>query len=282
MSSASRRGLLFAPAGNAVKCLSVLVMVVSVAVGGCAATHRGADGTATGTLRMEDLARPEDAGVWEAGDERVSWEAEPYRLQPGDEMQVSVLYNSNLSASTRVLPDGTISVPILGQMPAVGKTPQELADVIASGLSELIVDPRVSVIVTRLAGNYVFILGEVKNPGTHPISGQYTVAQAVAAAGGATNSAKLNSVLVIRRTSPDTVTGIRVSLDKVLKNRKLSEDRILRAYDIVYVPTTFIGRVDNFLSQFFAQTSSPWLWYIWARRAIDWESGGQLETPVPE
>jgi protein involved in polysaccharide export with SLBB domain len=257
-------------------------MVFSFAVGGCAASKPEVTDVATGTMRMDKLAVPEDAGVWESGEERVSWEAEAYRLQPGDEMEIRVLYNDNLSAMTRVLPDGTVSVPVLGQLVGVEKTPQELANAIAAGLSEIIVDPKVSVIVTRLAGNYVFVLGEVKAPGAHPLTGQFSVTQALAKAGGPTKTAKLNSVLVIRRTGPDTITGMRVSVDKVLKNRKFAEDKILRAYDIVYVPTTFIGHVDNFLDQFFGRTASPWLWYIWARRAIDWSSESVLETPVPE
>ncbi len=267
---------------GAVRCLSALVMVLSFAVGGCAASKPKAADVATGTIRMTELSVPEDAGVWESGEERISWEAESYRLHPGDEMEVRVLYNDNLSAVTRVLPDGTVSVPALGQMTAVDKTPQELADAIADGLSEILVNPRVSVIMTRLAGNYVFVLGEVKAPGAHPLTGQFTVTQALAKAGGPTKTAKLNSVLVIRRTGPDTITGMRVRVDKVLKSRKFSEDKILRAYDIVYVPTTFIGHVDDFLDQFFGRTASPWLWYIWARRAIDWDSGTVLETPVPE
>jgi len=265
-----------------VRCLSVLVIVVSLAVGGCASSKPEVGDTGIGTIRMEKLLKPEDAGIWETGEARVSWEVEAYRLQPGDEIQVAVLYNSNLSTATSVLPDGTISVPVLGQMRAVEKTPQELADIIAQGLSEYLVDPKVSVIVTRLAGNYVFVLGEVRSPGAHPISGQFSVTQALATAGGPTKTAKLNSVLIIRRTSADTITGIRVSVDKVLKNKRFSEDRILRAHDIVYVPTTFIGHVGNFLNQFFAQTSSPWLWYIWARHAVEWKTVRELETPAPK
>jgi protein involved in polysaccharide export with SLBB domain len=268
-------------ARSAVRCLSLAVIVFSFVAGGCASSRPEGPGTVTGTIRLDELEKPEDAGAWEAGEDRTSWEAEAYRLQPGDEIQISVLHNSDMAITTVVLPDGTVSVPVLGQMKAVEKTPGALAADIAEGLAEIIVDPKVSVLVRNLAGNQVFVLGEVRSPGVHRISGQFSVTQALASAGGATKAAKLNSVLVIRRTGPDTVTGFRVSVDKVLKNWKFAEDRILRANDIVYVPTTFIGKIDTFLSQFFAQTASPWLWYIWARRAIEWDEEAVVETPAP-
>jgi polysaccharide export outer membrane protein len=262
-------------------CLPLLAMLVSIAVGGCATTSKAPPNLETGTVRLEKLALSEEAGVWEAGHDRIGWEVDSYRLQPGDELEIHVLYNNDLFTVTRVLPDGTISAPVIGQVEASDKTPNEVAAVIAAGLSQYIVEPKVSVILRRLAGNYVFVIGEVRSQGAYEILGPLTVTQAIAKAGGATNTAKLNSVLVIRRTSPDTVAGMRVNVDWLLKNRVSSKDRIVRAYDIVYVPPTFIGKVDAFLEQFFNKTSSPWLWYIWARSAIRWEGVGQIGTPAP-
>lgn len=234
----------------------------------------------SGIIRLEKLTQPEEAGVWEAGKDRVGWEADSYKLQSGDEVEIRVLYNNDLSTVTRVLPDGTISAPIVGQIGATGKTPSEVAAAIAEGLSQYIVEPKVSLLVRKLAGNYVFVMGEVKSQGAYEVLGPLTVTQAIARAGGGTNAAKLNSVLVIRRTSPDTVVGMRVNVDWLLKNRVSSKDRTVRAYDIIYVPSTFIGKVDVFLEQFFTKTSSPWLWYIWARYAIDWKATSNLETPT--
>lgn len=269
------------PKCSAARGLSLLAMLVSIVVGGCSTSVKTPPNTETGVVRLEKLAVPQKAGTWESGQDRVGWEADSYRLQPGDQLEIHVLYNNDLFTSTRVLPDGTVPAPVIGQVQATNRTPNELATAIATGLSQYIVDPKVSVILTKLAGNYIFVMGEVRVQGAYEIFGPMTVTQAIARAGGGTNAAKLNSVLVIRRTSPDAVTGMRVNVDWLLKNRVSSKDRIVRAYDIVYVPPTFIGKLDVFVEQFFSKTVSPWLWYIWARTAIDWESARNLQTPVP-
>ncbi|MFH0778424.1 MAG: polysaccharide biosynthesis/export family protein [Candidatus Eisenbacteria bacterium] len=265
---------------GAAKCLPAFAMVISLAVGGCAPAGTGLEGPGSGTLRVEDIKQPEEAGVWESGQDRIGWESDVYRLQPGDEIEVLVMYNTDLSTITRVLPDGSVSVPVIGQVRAATLTPGELADAIAERLSEYLVDPKVSIIIKRLAGNNVFVFGEVKTPGAFEMPGQISVTQAIAKAGGPTNVAKLGSVLVIRRTSPETITGVRVNVGSLLANKPKSGDMVLRAYDIVYVPSTFIGKVDNFLEQFFTRTSSPWLWYVWMRTAIDWGDKTTVSVPL--
>ncbi|MBN1504631.1 MAG: polysaccharide export protein [Candidatus Eisenbacteria bacterium] len=262
----------------------MFLAIVALAAGGCAATQKQTPPTdvETGTVRLERIERPEQAGQWTSGEDRIGWEAEAYRLQPGDEVEIRVLYNADLSTTTKILPDGTISVPIQGQTQAAGKTLVELEQEIARGMSDYLVDPKVTVIAKRLAGNYVFVLGEVRNPGAYEITGTMTVVQAVARAGGSMETAKLNSVLLVRRTAPDAVTGIRVNVSTLLGNQAGAKDRVIRAYDIVYVPKTLIGRIDTFLEQFFTRTAAPWVWYVWLRTAVDWDEEDVTALPVPE
>jgi protein involved in polysaccharide export with SLBB domain len=266
------------------KVSAVVAMLAALGVGGCSVGAKSGRVALTdaemGTVRLERLESPEQAGQWEVGKDRLGWEAEPYRLQPGDEVEMRVLYHADLLTNTRVLPDGSTSFPIVGQIQAAGKTLQELEKEMTDALGELLVDPKVSVVVKRLAGNYVFVLGQVRLQGAYEISGPMTVTQALARAGGPIDTAKLGNVLVIRRTSPDSVTGIRVNVDRILKNGESASDRVLRAYDIVYVPKTLIGKIDTFIEQFFAKTAAPWLWYVWYRSAIDWDEM-QLETNPP-
>jgi polysaccharide export outer membrane protein len=231
-------------------------------------------------VRLERIEKPEQAGQWSSGQDRVGWEAQAYRLQPGDEIEIRVLYNSDLWTTTRVMPDGTVAVPIKGQTPAAGKTLAQLEQEIARGLSDYLVDPKVTVIPKKIAGNCVFVLGEVKNPGAYEITGSMTVTQALARAGGSTDAAKLNSVLVVRRTAPDAVTGMRVNVSTLLGNQANAKDRIVRAYDIIYVPKTLIGRIDTFLEQFLTKTAAPWVWYVWLRTATDWDESNVTTLPV--
>ncbi len=265
------------------RCLPIVAVVLCFAAGGCSVARSGAGPARTdvesGVVRLERIEKPEEAGEWTAGADRVGWESDVYRLQPGDELEVRVRFNSDLSATTPVLPDGSVTVPVVGQVQAAGKTIREFEEEITRGLAEFVVDPEVSAIVRKLAGNYVFVLGEVRVPGAYEIEGPMTVTQALVRAGGPGSVAKLSSVLVIRRTAPDSVTGMRVNVDRILKNYQNASDRVLRAYDIVYVPKTLIGKIDTFIEQFFAKTVSPWIWYVWARNAIEWEK--TEFTPVP-
>lgn len=264
--------------------LPALVTILSLMVGGCAASQKQAPPTdvETGTVRLERMEKPEQAGQWASGQDRIGWEAEAYRLQPGDDIEIRVLYNADLWTTTKVLPDGTVSAPIRGQIQAAGKTLAQLEQEIALGLSDYLVDPKVTIIPRKLAGNYVFVLGEVKNPGAYEIAGTMTVTQALARAGGTTDKGKLNSVLVVRRTAPDAVTGMRVNVSTLLGNQANARDRIVRAYDIVYVPTTLIGRIDTFLEQFFTRTAAPWVWYVWLRTAVDMSENKVTTLPVAE
>lgn len=260
-----------------------LVTILTLVAGGCAASSKRATpptDVETGTVRLERIEKPEQAGQWTSGQDRVGWEAELYRLQPGDEIEIRVQYNSDLWTTTRVMPDGTVAVPVQGQTLAAGKTLVQLEQEIAKGLSTYLVDPKVTVIPKKLAGNYVFVLGEVKNPGAYEITSMMTVTQALARAGGSTDVAKLNSVLLVRRTAPDAVTGIRVNVSTLLSNQAKAKDRIVRAYDIVYVPKTMIGRLDTFLEQFFTKTAAPWIWYVWLRTATDWDENTVTALPV--
>ena len=268
-----------------VRGLPAVVAILCLLAGGCAANLKQAappTDVETGTVRLERIEKPEQVGQWTSGQDRIGWESEAYRLQPGDEIEIRVLYNSDLSTTTKVLPDGTISVPIQGQTQAAGKTLVELEQEIARGMSANLVDPKVTVIAKRLAGNYVFVLGEVKNPGAYEISGTMTVVHALARAGGATETAKLNSVLLVRRTAADAVTGMRVNVSTLLGNQAQAKDRIVRAYDIVYVPKTLIGRIDTFLEQFFTRTAAPWVWYVWLRTAIDMSEDDVTTLPVTD
>ncbi len=272
----SRRGL------GTVRGLPALATILFLLAGGCATggkNARPAD-VETGTVRLERMEKPEEAGQWTSGEDRIGWEAEAYRLQPGDEIEIRVLYNADLWTTTTVMPDGTVAVPMNGQTLAAGKTLVQLEQEIAKGLSTYLVDPKVTVVPKNLAGNNVFVLGEVKNPGAYQITGTMTVTQALARAGGNTDAAKLNSVLVVRRTAADAVTGLRVNVSTILGNQANASDRILRAHDIVYVPKTMIGRIDTFLEQFFTKTAAPWVWYVWLRTATDWDESSVTALPV--
>jgi polysaccharide export outer membrane protein len=125
-------------------------------------------------------------------------ESEPYRIGREDVLDVAVWRDPDLSRSIPVRPDGLISLPIVGEVQAAGKTPSELESSIRNRLEPYLKDPKVTVIVREANSSRVFVTGQVQRPGAYPIKGRVSVVQAIALAGGFAEFANSNALVVIR------------------------------------------------------------------------------------
>ncbi|HTS79472.1 MAG TPA: polysaccharide biosynthesis/export family protein [Myxococcaceae bacterium] len=123
---------------------------------------------------------------------------EPYRIGKEDVLDVSVWRDPDLSRTLPVRPDGFITLPMVGEVQAEGRTTVELEQDIARRLEKYIQSPRVTVMVREVNSARVFVTGEVQKPGAFPLRGNVTVLQAVAMAGGLTEFADRNGMMVIR------------------------------------------------------------------------------------
>lgn len=123
-----------------------------------------------------------------------------YRIVPGDKLRIEVYKDNQLSQSLQVRPDGKITLPLLGDLPAAGATPLELRDRITTSLREYVTNPTVTVIVVETVPPTVYVMGEVNNPGSIALQGPLTVLQALAMAGGFRDFADTKDVRVLRRT----------------------------------------------------------------------------------
>jgi polysaccharide biosynthesis/export protein len=122
-----------------------------------------------------------------------------YRLAVGDKLRVEVYKDPQLSQSLQIRPDGRITIPLIGDLPAAGLTPTELSGSITESLREYITDPVVTVIVAETVPPVVYVMGEVNSPGTLSMTGPLTVLQALAMAGGFREFANTRDVRVLRR-----------------------------------------------------------------------------------
>lgn len=123
-----------------------------------------------------------------------------YRLAAGDKLRIEVYKDTQLSQSLQVRPDGKITLPLVGDIPAAGRTSVELRDAIAGALEEYIAKPVVTVIVTDITPQIVYVTGEVNKPGALAlVNGQMTIIQAIAMAGGFTDFAKKGDVRILRK-----------------------------------------------------------------------------------
>lgn len=159
-----------------------------------------------------------------------------YRLNPGDQISISVWGEDDLNRTVDVLPDGQISFPLAGVISVEGKTVAAIEAEIESLLEPKIRAAEVNVTVTSIAGNRVFVLGEVNSPGTYVMTSRMNVAQLVALAGGVTTFARENRIVILRGKGPQALT-IPVNLNSLLSgDDKLTNYYVLLAGDVVYVP----------------------------------------------
>lgn len=158
---------------------------------------------------------------------------EPYRIGKEDVLDVSVWRDPDLSRTLPVRPDGFITLPMAGEVQAEGRTTVELEQDIARRLQKYIQNPRVTVMVREVNSARVFVTGEVQKPGAYSLRGSVTVLQAVAMAGGLTEFADRNGMMVIRGNNGPRIP---VRYSDLVDRRAQGADFPLQPGDTVVVP----------------------------------------------
>lgn len=164
-----------------------------------------------------------------------SAEAGEYRIGPADILQISVWKNEALSRTVPVRPDGMISLPLLNEVRAAGRTPMELREVLKNELEDYVTAPEVSVVVEEVHSFTVSVLGEVKASGRYELSSRATVLDLLAEAGGLTEFANGSGIVVLR---PDGHGMKRIPFDysEVISTNGSQENFIVQPGDIIVVP----------------------------------------------
>ena len=232
----SRAGLLLTLVGAALCCIS-----------GCAGTDSAGGG---------------DVVVDVAGFEEPAAEPARYRLRLCDEVSVMFQSDRTLDYVTPVSPAGTITVPSGGEVIAAGRTIAEVRADVEARMAGFLVDPTASVLLSRVAEQPVYVLGEVGKPGLIENAGAIRVSMALAQAGGILPSGQPSSVMVVRTTGVTEATAIKVDVAGVLSGRDLSQDLTLEPFDVVFVPQSIIGKVDEFVELFFNRIAPAQIFYL--------------------
>jgi len=134
-----------------------------------------------------------------------------------------------------VRPDGGLSYPLIGDLQASGKTPNQIRDEIAKRLEKFIADPVVTVAVLKTGSQRVFVLGKVTKPGPYPVGQAIDVLQALSYAGGLAPFADANGIRVMRREGAKQVV-LNFEYDRVIRGQSLEQNIQLRSGDVVVVP----------------------------------------------
>lgn len=160
---------------------------------------------------------------------------EPYLLQPGDVLQISVWKEQNLQTEALVRPDGGLTFPLSGEHQAAGLSIDALRLAIEERLRKFIPDPVVTVSLRVLGGNRIYVVGKVNRPGEYPFSRPLDIMQSLGLAGGATPFAALNDIRILRRENGKQV-AISFKYEEVERGRNLDQNILLKSGDTVVVP----------------------------------------------
>jgi polysaccharide export outer membrane protein len=158
-----------------------------------------------------------------------------YRLHAGDQLEVSVWQEEGLVRTLIVRPDGKFSFPLAGEVAAAGRTVAEVQADLESRLKKYIAEPVVTLTVTEVGGNRVYVIGQVTKPGAYVMNPSLSILQALSLAGGMTPFAKLDDIMIIRGTgSGQRVMPFRYG--QVSGGRNLEQNVQLEGGDVVLVP----------------------------------------------
>ena len=171
---------------------------------------------------------------WSAMAAERSAADEDYKIGKSDVLEINVWKEEDLTKTVRVRKDGKITMPLLDDVQAAGLTPGELKETIQNGLKDYLDSPTVTVIVQAQESRRYYIIGEVKQTGEFELIKDLSVVQAITKAGGFTEWADKDDILLLRRNDWGE-QRIKVDYDAIVSGRKGKQNVQLQADDTIIV-----------------------------------------------
>jgi polysaccharide export outer membrane protein len=159
------------------------------------------------------------------------------QLGPGDTVSIQVYGQPDMSTTVSVADDGTVTVPIIGDVPVRGLSPFEAATRIENALvdGKILIKPQVTVTLTVSKSQRVSVLGEVGNPGRYPVESNTTILDLLALAGG-TKDTGAGTVFLLHPAPDGTITRTEIHLADLFANKNSTPAQTLQGGDSIYVP----------------------------------------------
>ena len=208
----------------------VLVLIILVSVSGLVIPR----------LAQADPSRigQEAAPAYQTDEKTSLIVTQDYFLGPEDVLEITVWKNADLSKQVTVRPDGRISLPLIGDITAVGKTAAQLSSDISAKLKEYKENPSVSILVKEVNSYVIYVLGEVLKPGKYPLKSKTTLLQAITIASGLTPNAARNKIVVFRFTKDGGGRiKMKASYDDIVLRDGTTQDVELKPGDQIVVPS---------------------------------------------
>lgn len=206
---------------------------------GCAP---GTDNFGTTQSIAVEERRPEGFAAWTDA-------PAPYRLGPGDRVRVQFLLTPEVSETVLVAPDGTISLRVAANVDIAGQRTVEAGQVIERAARRTLTNPIVTVGLEEAGSAVAFVGGQVRRAGAYPLASRRGIAEVIALAGGLEDAARMDQIVLIRRSPDDRPMLRTVNLQAFISGRSVGGDVPLAAGDIVFVPRTRIGEIGLLVEQ---------------------------------
>ena len=161
---------------------------------------------------------------------------ESFVIGADDILGISVWKEAEVSRTVTVRSDGKISLPLVGELQAAGKTPKQLEEEIRSKLSAFITDPAVTLIVQEIRSHRFNVLGQVSHPGSYVLTSTTTVLDAIALSGGFRDFAKQKNIYILRAGPDGNKVRLPFNYREVVKGDKGKQNIKLETGDTVVVP----------------------------------------------
>ncbi|MBF0458257.1 MAG: polysaccharide biosynthesis/export family protein [Nitrospirae bacterium] len=178
-------------------------------------------------------------------------ESSDYIIQEGDKLDIKFLYNPELNSTVTVTPHGKISLFLIPDVVAKGLTPEDFTDKLTKLYADFITHPEINVAITATPNQKIWVDGEVRKQGAVLIAGRnIDVLQALAEAGGISDTGRKSDVIVIRRVTEKNFNIYSLDIEKAIDGTDIRQNIRLMPMDIVYVPKTPIAKLDMWVDQY--------------------------------
>jgi polysaccharide export outer membrane protein len=178
---------------------------------------------------------PASAATQSSTEKKSATDDPNYVIGAQDVLDINVWKEPELTRTVPVRPDGKISLPLLNDVQAAGMTPTQLAEQITTSLKKFVTGPQVTVIVSQINSQRVYILGEVTRAGAYPLLPGMTVLQALSSSGGFTQFANVKKIYVMRQQEGKT-QKYPFNYKEVINGKGSDQNIVLRAGDTIVVP----------------------------------------------
>jgi polysaccharide biosynthesis/export protein len=175
------------------------------------------------------------------------WSSGRYRLMASDVIDLTFPYVPEFNQVLTVQPDGYVTLLAVGELRVQGRTLPELRAMLFDAYEPILREPVITITLKEFEKPFFIAAGHVKQPGKFDLRGPLTVTQALAVAGGMTDSGKDSQVILFRRYSQELLEVKEINVKKMLASHDLSEDPLLRPGDTLFVPKSTLARLKPFI-----------------------------------